>query len=243
MSLSARALRAPSGSVFHRAVGAVAWSAVPVLLAAIAAPALAQDGDGVAGKNSVALQVGALGLGVEYSHAFNDRISLRGALYGSQTGFDGDEGDIDYQFDLIWDSFSLGIDLHPTAGPFRLSGGYLRNDNRIEAFSQPTGIEEIGDSFYTPSQIGSLNGLITFDDEAFFGGVGWDWSRDGGFGMSLDLGIVSQGDPFVDLTATGSAASSPAFQQDLANEEAEIREELEDLELVPYLTLGFVFRF
>jgi hypothetical protein len=242
MSSSAHAARTRPLSLFRHAVDAALFCAAPALLA-VAAPALGQDAAGPAAKNAVALQVGALGLGVEYSHSFGDRLALRGALYGSQTGFDGNEGDIDYEFDVIWDSLALGIDIHPGAGPFRLSGGYLRNDNRIEAVSAPTGIEEIGDSFYTPSQIGTLNGLVTFDDAALFAGLGWDWSRDGGFGMSLDLGVVSQGDPFVDLQATGTAASAPAFQQDLAAEEEEIRAELEDLDVVPYLTLGFVFRF
>ncbi len=217
--------------------------AVTALVAA--APTFAQETAGSAGgKNSIALQIGALGIGVEYSHSFGDRVALRGALYGSQAGFDGDEGDIDYTFDLIWDSFLLGIDVHPGKGPFRLSGGYLRNDNRLEAVSTPTSPEEIGDTIYTPAMIGTLNGFITFDDSAAFGGLGGDWSRNkDGFGMSLDLGVVSQGNPLVDLQATGTAANNPAFQQDLAAEEAQIQEDVEGLELVPYISLGFVFRF
>jgi hypothetical protein len=211
----------------------------------VAAPALAQDSPGRAGAshNSLALKVGALGLGLEYTRSFGDRLAVRGAMHGAEIGFDGDEGDIEYESDLIWDSFSLGVDFHPGSGPFRLSGGYLNNDNRVEASSTPVANEEIGDSSYTAAQIGTLNGLVTFDDSAAFGGVGWDWSRDGGFGMSLDLGVVSQGSPVAELSATGSAASIAAFQQDLENEARQIEEDLEGLDLVPYLTLGFVFRF
>jgi hypothetical protein len=210
-----------------------------------AAPALGQDSGARRGasENSLALKVGALGLGVEYSRSFGDRLAVRGAVYGAQIGFDGDEGGIEYDSELIWDSLSIGVDFHPGKGPFRLSGGYLNNDNRIEASSAPVSSEEIGDSSYTAAQIGTLNGLITFDDSATFGGVGWDWSRDGGFGMSLDVGLVSQGSPVAELSATGLAASNAAFQQDLENEELQIEEDLEDIDLVPYLTLGFVFRF
>jgi hypothetical protein len=210
-----------------------------------AAPALAQDSARRpdASQNSIALKVGALGLGLEYSRSFGDRLAVRGAVYGAEIGFDGDEGDIEYESDLIWDSFSLGVDFHPGEGPFRLTGGYLNNDNRIEASSTPITSEEIGDSDYTAAQIGTLNGLVTFDESAAFGGVGWDWSRNGGFGVSLDLGVVSQGSPIAELSATGSAASNVGFQQDLENEERQIEEDLEDLDLVPYLTLGFAFRF
>lgn len=216
------------------------FTAIAAVLSA-AAPAFGQDAPG--GKNGVALQAGALGLGLEYSRSFGDRVAVRGAVYGAKVGFDGDEGDIEYESDLVWDSFSIGIDFHPGKGPFRLSGGYLNNDNRVEAVSTPTGIEEIGDSNYTPAQIGTLNALVKFDDSSAFAGLGWDWSRKGKFGMSLDLGIVSQGSPVAELRATGTAANNPSFQQDLRSEEAQIEEDLEDLDLVPYLTLGFVFRF
>lgn len=204
------------------------------------APASAQDR---AGDNAIALKVGALGLGVEYSRSFGDRLAVRGAVYGSEIGFDGEEGGIDYESDLIWDSLSIGVDFHPGKGPFRLSGGYMKNDNRIEASSTPLTSEEIGDSSYTAAQIGTLSGRIAFDDSAVFGGVGWDWSRDGGFGMSLDLGLVSQGSPVARLSATGTAANTPSFQQDLRDEERQLEEDLDGLDLMPYLSLGFVFRF
>jgi len=241
MSFSARAMGASPRFVLRRAMGAAVLCAAPVLFAA--APALGQDAGGPAAKNAVALQVGALGLGVEYSRSFGDRLAIRGAVYGSQVSFDGDQEDIEYESDLIWDSIAIGIDFHPGKGPFRLSGGYLQNDNRVEAVAAPTTPEEIGDTIYTPAQIGTLNGQVTVDDSSLYGGLGWDWSRNGGFGMSLDLGLVSQSSPVVDLRATGLAASNPGFQQDLAAEEALIQEDLEDADLVPYLTLGFVFRF
>lgn len=226
---------AARSSLQGAALGAVAAAFCAV------APALGQDSR--AGQNAFGLKVGALGLGLEYSRAFGDRLAVRGALYGAEIGFDGDEGGIEYESDLIWDSYSIGVDFHPGRGPFRLSGGFLKNDNRIEASSTPVASEEIGNSSYSAAQIGTLNGLVTFDDSATFGGVGWDWSRDGGFGMSLDLGVVNQGSPVASLRATGSAASNPAFQQDLEREELQIEEDLEDLDLVPYLSLGFVFRF
>jgi hypothetical protein len=61
-----------------------------------AAPALAQDSARRpdASQNSIALKVGALGLGLEYSRSFGDRLAVRGAVYGAEIGFDGDEGDI-----------------------------------------------------------------------------------------------------------------------------------------------------
>jgi hypothetical protein len=61
--------------------------------------------------------------------------------------------------------------------------------------------------------------------------------------MSFDIGVVSQGAPRVSLTGTGTLLGDPAFESDIAAEEAELTRSLDDLDLVPYMTLGFVFRF
>jgi hypothetical protein len=202
-----------------------------------AAPAFAEG-------HAVAAKAGALGLGVEYTYALNDRVAFRAGLHGSELGFDGEESGIDYEFDLVWDSLSLGVDFHPLRSAFRLSAGVLSNDNRIEAFSRPNGNTTIGDTSYSPAQVGTLTGVVAFDDTAPFAGLGWDWSRDERvFGMSLDLGIVSQGSPTVNLTGSGTLFGDPAFESDIVAEERELTAELEDLDLVPYLTVGFVFRF
>ena len=245
MSTSAFALRALVLCFGHaRTRRAFPWCLAAALFANAGA-SIAQDESGLAGgDNAVALKIGALGLGVEYTRAFGDRIAVRGAFYGSKFGTESEESDIEYEIDLVWDSFSVGVDLHPGRGPFRLSVGYMNNENRLEAISTPTGNETIGDTIYTPAQIGTLSGLVTFDDSAAYAGLGWDWSRDkNGFGMSFDLGLVSQGSPNAAFNASGTAAGNPAFQDDLRNEESQIEEDLDDLDLVPFASLGFNFRF
>jgi hypothetical protein len=209
-------------------------------LGLLALPASAAFGEG----HAVGLKVGAFGLGAEYTYDFTERISLRGALYGSNLGFDAEESGIEYEADVVWDSLTAGVDFHPMKSALRLSAGFMRNDNALELFSRPTTNQQIGDTTYTPSQIGTLTGSLRFDDSATFAGLGWDWSRDKGlFGMSLDLGVVDQGDPIVTLRGSGSLLGNPAFEQDINAEAAELADEASDLDLVPYLSLGFQFRF
>jgi hypothetical protein len=194
--------------------------------------------------HAVGLKVGALGLGAEYTHELTDRIAVRGALYGSQFGFDAEESGIDYESDVVWDSLTVGVDFHPLKSALRLSLGIMKNDNGLELLSRPSGNVTIGDTTYTPSQIGTLTGSIGFDDTATAAGVGWDWSRDKRlFGMSLDVGVVDQGDPVVTLRGSGTLLGNPAFEQDINAEEVELAGEASDLDLVPFLSLGFQFRF
>lgn len=212
----------------------------PIAFALLALPASAAFADG----HAVGLKVGALGLGAEYTYSLTDRIAFRGGLYGSQLGFDAEESDIDYEFDVVWDSFSAGIDFHPLKSPLRLSLALMQNDNRLELFSRPTENITVGDTTYTPSQIGTLTGGMGFDDTATMAGIGWDWSRDKSlFGMSLDLGVVDQGAPTVTLRGSGTLLDNPAFEQDLRDEANQLAVEAEDLDLVPFLSLGFQFRF
>ena len=194
--------------------------------------------------HAVAAKAGSLGLGVEYTYAINERVSVRGGLNGANFGFDSAEAGIEYEFDFIWDSISVGVDFHPRQGPLRLSAGILSNDNGMEAFSRPTTDIVIGATTYTPADIGSLRGDVEFDSTAPYVGIGWDWSRKKRrFGVSLDLGLLKQGAPQLTLSTDGILNNDPGLQADLVVEQVELEAALDDLDLLPFATLGFVFRF
>lgn len=194
--------------------------------------------------HAVAAKAGALGLGLEYAYSISERVGLRVGLNGSEFGFDAEESGIEYDFDLVWDSLSVAVDFHPRGTALRLTGGVLRNDNRLEAVSRSAGNITVGDTTYTPAEIGTLTGRVGFDDTAPFVGVGWDWSkRKTGFGVSFDLGVLQQGSPQVSLTADGTIVGDPVFASDVAAEERELSDSLEDFDLLPFATLGLVFRF
>jgi hypothetical protein len=210
---------------------------ITVALLALPAPIALADGQ------AVGLKLGALGLGAEYTHELTDRIAVRGGLYGSQLGVDVEESGIRYEADVVWDSIVAGIDFHPLKSALRLSAGLIKNDNALELVSRPTAPQTIGDTTYTPAQIGALEGAVGFDGTASFVGLGWDWSRDKRlFGMSFDLGIVDQGDPTVVLRGNGTLLGDPSFQQDIDAEAAQLESEIE-ADLVPFLSVGFQFRF
>jgi hypothetical protein len=129
------------------------------VLALLQLPALAQD-------HAIGGKAGLLGIGIEYSHSFGERLAVRGGLYGSSYSFDATESGIAYDFELSWDSLSVALDLHPFTGPFRLSVGLLKNDNGLSAISTPTQDIIVGDTAYTPAEIGSLIASVGFDSTA-----------------------------------------------------------------------------
>ena len=192
---------------------------------------------------AVALKVGALGFGAEYTHELTDRIAVRGGLYGSKLGVDFEESGIEYEADVVWDSVVAGIDFHPLKSALRLSAGLIKNDNALELVSRPTAPQTINDETYTPAQIGTLEGGVVFDDTARFVGLGWDWSRDKRlFGMSFDIGLIDQGDPRVVLRGTGTLLGDPSFEQDIDAEAAQLQDDI-DADVVPFFSVGLQFRF
>ncbi|HEX6994105.1 MAG TPA: hypothetical protein VF339_08150 [Gammaproteobacteria bacterium] len=199
----------------------------------------------VAEDHALAAKAGLLGLGVEYTHSIGDLWAVRVGWNGSQVGFDAEESGIEYDFDVVWDSFAVGVDLHPTRGPLRLFAGLLRNDNRLEAEALLDDEITVGDTTYAADDVGTLFGRVAFDDSAAFAGVGWDWSRRRarGVGVSFDIGVVSQGSPKVTLRASGPIADVPQFEDDIAAEEAELTDAVDDFDLLPFASIGVVFRF
>ena len=210
-----------------------------VLICALAVPGV----EAVAQDHAVTAKLGMLGLGIEYAYPLSDRLAVRGGLYGSSFSFDDTRSEIQYDFEVDWDSISIALDYHPRKGPFRLTVGVLPNDNELSATGIASRNVTIGDTTYTPSEAGTLQAEIGFDAVAPFVGLGWDWSRGKRFGVALDLGVLSQGSPRVSLSADGTLFGDPLFEAELAEEEVELEHSLRNLDLYPFAILGVVFRF
>ena len=52
-----------------------------------------------------------------------------------------------------------------------------------------------------------------------------------------------QGSPTANLSATGPIASDPGFQADLAKEENNLQDDLDNFEYYPVISIGFNYRF
>lgn len=207
-----------------------------VICAGMSTTAMAED-------HAVGVKIGMLGFGVEYAYRVTDRISIRGGLNGSGFSFDETESGIDYGFSLDFDSVSVGVDVYPLKGKFRVSAGLLRNDSGLSAIAAPALDFTIGDTTYSASDVGTLTGRIGFDSTAPYVAVGWDWLHEKKVGIALDIGLLSQGAPVVSMRADGPIAVDPSFIADLAAERLELQQSLDDFDLYPYATFGVVVRF
>jgi hypothetical protein len=207
------------------------WLALSGLLVAGAAAA---DGFGLGVK------AGTLGAGVEGTFGLSPHFNLRAGVNSYSLSQDEALSGIRYDGKLDLSSIALLLDWHPFAGTFRLSAGLMQNRNAMHLTTTPTSNQTIGGNTYTPAEIGTLSGDVTFKKSVPYAGVGWgNAARYGRFGFNFEVGALFQGSPKVSLNASGGAVS----QADLASEAQNAEADLHKFKIYPVISLGFSLRF
>lgn len=180
----------------------------------------------------LSLGASTLGLTAEPSVRLNDHWGLRAPIGAGSFDFDDESNGEDYSGDVDIGGIGLLADWYPQAGNgFRLSAGAFYTNYKADLVAD--GI--------------SLNGIVTDvdahvrQDKRFLPALAVGY--DGTFGQrgmfSFTLGGMF-GNEF-DVTARESTGLVP---QDIVDAEvADIRDELEDYDVIPYIQIAIGFRF
>ncbi|GBE09657.1 hypothetical protein BMS3Bbin12_01981 [bacterium BMS3Bbin12] len=205
---------------------------------------LASASSAAASPVAVTAQAGTLGAGGSVYLALPYHADMRfGGNYFSLSHAL-DSGGVHYDGSVRLQSFTLLADWHPFHGVFRLTGGVAYNDNRFSLTATPSGgTYTINGTPYSPSQVGSLTGVVTFNRaDPYFGiGLGNPF-RGGHWTFGLDLGVLYQGTPKVSLTATGAAAD-PQLASDIDAATAQVRSDVRKYRWYPVVMFSAGYRF
>jgi hypothetical protein len=152
--------------------------------------------------------------------------------------------DIDFTLDLSSPTFTALADLHPLGGGFRITGGavYFRSSHTVRG--EPLAAVDIGGQSYSPQDIGVLSGVFVTREIAPYAGIGF--GRVGGrrgLGFVVDMGVAFQGEPDVELVASGPISALPEFRSNLAREALDIANDARAFRFYPVLSLGLAFGF
>lgn len=221
----------------------------------------------LAGDISLSVKAGTLGLGLELdykiSDAFNIRLQSNGYSYDDEFEEDG----IDYDGEIELASTGLLLDWRPFKGSFRLTGGVYANNNELTGRTDNDGDESytIGNTLYSTTSTDPLkiNMDVTLGNStAGYLGMGWGSSSvNSDWMFSLELGVLFSGEPTVNLAASGTAVvnqngstqsfnlsdtTNPLvqeFQNELANEEINVEDEISEYKAYPVIAIGVGYRF
>ena len=194
-------------------------------------------------RAGIVAHAGTMGLGADVAISPAPKVGLRagGNFMPVEPSFT--VSDIDFTLALQSPQFTAMVDLYPVGG-FRLSGGLRYTSSNIELTGDYTGTIDIGGTTYSGTQVGTLTGVIEVRDLAPYVGIGFGNPTGSKLGFFFELGAAYQGAPTVTLHASGTAASLPAFQADLAQERQDIEDDLGVyFKFYPVLTLGFSIGF
>ena len=195
---------------------------------------------------ALALKVGTLGPGVELTlGVIEEVLNVRMGGNYMHLRFSGKIKDVDYGVELNMASVPLMLDYHPFYNNFRITGGVMYNNNRASLDGKLNDVQKIGDHEYTPGEIGTLSGSVDFRKFAPYIGLGFGNAvgPDTAWNFVFDLGVMFQGVPGVSLTADGTMSGNPAFQADLAKEEADVQDEADKFQFYPVLSIGISYQF
>jgi hypothetical protein len=211
--------------------------------------AAAAAGTGVAHADrglAVGGSIGTVGANIEATAQITPYVQVRGGFNYFEYAIDDTFDDIAYDGNLDLSNFSGFLDFRPFGNGFVLSGGAFVGDKALDMTARPTTNVRIGDVTYTPAQVGQIALNAAMEDVAPFVGLGWDTTFQGEspLGFKVIVGAMFTGSPTVDLTASGGTLSSdPTFQAEVAKEERNLQDDVNDFEVYPVAQVGLTYRF
>jgi len=208
-----------------------------------------QSGFAIGGKVST-LGVGIEGVGA-ISPNFNGRLGFN--YLGFSDRFT--ESNIDYDGDLQLLNATGMLDWFPSStSGFRVTGGLIYQNNRVDAIARPAEVLEIGGIEFPLAAVGQLEGSLTFPNTiAPYIGIGYGnpVRRGSAFSFNIDLGVLFPGSPQADLQATGSGVDfiggipilNNLLEDAIAQEEQDIENNVSWLGVYPVLSIGVSYQF
>ena len=190
-------------------------------------------------------RAGTAGFGLEATQSLSSNVNARLGVNAYNYAYSTTADNIKYDAELKLQNASLLLDWHPFSGVFRFSGGLIHNRNQIDLMATPVGNTVIGGVSFTPAQIGTLTGVVRFKENVPYAGIGWGnaSARNKQLGFSLDIGVIFQGSPSVELSSNGALANDASFQAELRKEEQNAEADLQEYKYYPVVSLGVSYRF
>ncbi len=188
------------------------------------------------------VKAGTLGAGLDIGWAFNNSFDARISLNGFSYDDTFTESNIEYDGEVDLRTAGLLLDWHPLKGSFRLTAGVYANGNEMAAKGKPTGgTFEINGVQYPASAIDSLSGIVEFDTASPYLGLGFGTMSKSGFKFTFDLGVLYQKPAATLSVVCGTSLPGPActqLQSDVAAEQVQLNEDIDDYRFYPVVAFG-----
>lgn len=173
-------------------------------------------------------------------------IGMRSKYLGVRGSYNKGKSDFDFaaeggEFNMSGNMESYGamVELYPTGGNFRLSGGLRMNDLSYDlSGTLPDGYSRGGTSFIGSGDT-QVDGTIRYTDPAKVATIGYHGEITPNIFLSADIGAMFLTGLDVDLSSSGGASSDPRFQQELND----IEDTISKFKIYPIAKIGLTIKF
>jgi hypothetical protein len=192
----------------------------------------------VRGQNlDLAFHIGSMGLGADIGMQVRPDVGLRASLNYFPFDIKVDEDSVEYTFELPTPQVLLVADFYPI-GRFRLTGGVMISSSDLTGRGELAEPIEIGNTVYTPAEVGTVTGTIRTRSVSPYVGIGFGNPGGSGLAFFMDLGVAFHGNPELSAEANGPVSSLPGFRQDLDIEVRDLQDDVDSFVVYPVLSLG-----
>ncbi|TVV75002.1 hypothetical protein [Sphingomonas solaris] len=183
---------------------------------------------------------GTLGIGPEVGYRVSDSFGVRGNATFLNLSHSFDSGNLDYRGKAKLKSGGVMLDAYPFANGFRISAGARLNGNNGRVRAQSSRSVTIGNTTYTPAQIGTIRGDAETKNVAPALTLGWAGQNAQGFVFGVEGGALFQGKVRVRNFRASTNLISAA---DLERERRDLQDDVDDYKVYPILQLTAGYRF
>ncbi|GJD18754.1 hypothetical protein RIVM261_037100 [Rivularia sp. IAM M-261] len=198
-------------------------------------------------------EIGTLGVGASVTKSLTPNLNARvgvNAASISVGGYQKRRNEVTYDANLDLLNVSTLVDYHPFQNSgFRVSGGLVFNDNKVEGRGRIRDkVEfEYNNNRYTTKDISSVKGKVSFPNNiAPYLGIGWGNAVKPGnrWGFSANLGVIFAGAPQVSLDADiVNESLREQINRDLRVEERELEDDIKGFKFYPVVSVGVSYQF
>ena len=184
-------------------------------------------------------RIGTTGIGADLGFGIVPTLGGRIGYSAGSFSTDVETTDANYDAKAKASNLNLLLDWSPL-GPFRISAGFIANDNKIDI----NGTGNPGTALAGTTLAGTVKPEKSF---APYLGIGYGNVWTAGFNFYFDLGIMFQGSPKVSLTATCAPTTPPAqcaaAQNEVAAEQQRVQDKVDKYKYYPVANIGITFGF
>jgi hypothetical protein len=185
---------------------------------------------GSAQAAGIGVRAGTTGIGADVAWSLAPTLSARLGYSTLKWNHDVNTDNVNYDGKLKLSNFNTLLDFSPL-GPFRLTGGFIFNDNKYDVRGERSG--------------GSISGTVKAGKSAApYLGIGYGNVSGLGVNFYADLGIMFQGSPRASLSATCSPGPAcTSLQNEVAEEQRRLEDKLKHFKYYPVLNVGLTVGF